>query len=140
MQIYERFTETFTVDGTSYEVSGINRDWRPIDGYPLPAGSVWEVQVLEDKQLFGAGQSKNEAFEALRKCIRFYRSVSPLKDNENLNQAFRKAHQEVESKIDAWHSSDTENNLCDFLSWNIEEYARYVEDNILPTREIERHL
>jgi len=50
----------------------------------------------------------------------------------------RNLKKEIMGKIDAWHNSDTENNLVDFLGWTSEEYKEWLEKNELPQRELKR--
>lgn len=46
------------------------------------------------------------------------------------------AHERVLDKIGTWHDSDSENTLIDFLGWTSDEYKDYLEQNVLPEREL----
>ena len=54
--------------------------------------------------------------------------------------ALVQAHQKVESDIELWHTSDSENSLVEFLGWSSDEYKMYLEQNQLPERVVEEFL
>lgn len=62
-----------------------------------------------------------------------------MRQNE-LKEALERVRIDVEERIEVWHTSDSENSLIEFLGWSQQEYAAYVEDNVIPTKEIERFM
>ena len=141
MKIHETFSEDLVVDGTTYIVDGLNRDWNPLEGIEPPPGTVWEAHVEVDGHILpGAGQSKFEAIKNLRRLIRSHNSFGHLMNTNGLKDALERAHADVEERIELWHNGETENGLIEFLGWSKQEYTAYVEDNVLPTKEIERFM
>lgn len=43
-------------------------------------------------------------------------------------------YEEIDDKIDAWHNSDSELKLHEYLGWTWDEYRAYVEKTTLPAR------
>lgn len=41
----------------------------------------------------------------------------------------------IEDKINEWHESDSNKELCEYLGWTFEEYKDYIESNTIPERE-----
>lgn len=42
----------------------------------------------------------------------------------------------IDYTIGVWCDSDSETNLLDFLGWTKEEYKEYVQEGIIPAREL----
>lgn len=57
-----------------------------------------------------------------------------------MTNALEAAHKDVDSRIELWHTSDYEGSLEEFLGWTWDEYKRFVEQNVLPEREVQKHL
>lgn len=41
-------------------------------------------------------------------------------------------HDAITLMIDAWHESDSDKELHEYLGWTWDEYRHYVENNALP--------
>jgi len=141
VKVHDQFEEVLVVDDVFFNVALVHRDWNPPEGMVGPEGTVWTgVSEVLGKQIVGAAKSKHGALLSLRKQIRFNTLYADLIGIPGLSDALTAAHKDVEDTIEVWHVGETENGLTEFLCWTSLEYRRYVEDNIIPVRVVEKHL
>ena len=70
MKIFSESKESIVINGLTYEVNVIHREWNPIMGYLPPSESVWEVILTYGETKYcAAGDSREAALDAMSKLI-----------------------------------------------------------------------